>query len=280
MSDDLDNARALVQSGKLRAAVERLYYASAAARQVDDFAEGSEILKLAIVIREKADRRLQADCDEVAGSMHEFLYRQSPADLSPADLGLVNSIVTLLGCRVIGGAGLAVEVGADRSWALWFTDDRVVLVPEQERRPEDEHDLGWEGLHIEVEGAGVIRKGTRIMGGGFGIVGAATGMLAASAINTLTARTGIDTVIHLQTPAVELYLYYGSEVPAALRRTLSPVFLRLRQAEGPTASGPAAPVEDHVVDGLHKLADLLDRGLIDQEEFARLKAGLMGQVPD
>lgn len=280
MSDDLDNAKALVESGKLRAAVEQLYYASAAARRVDNFAEGSEILRLANVIRERADRRLQADCDEVAGSMHEFLYRQSPADLSPADLGLVNSIVTLLGCRVIGGAGLAVEVGADRSWALCFTDDRVALLPEQMPRPEEVHDLGWEGLHIEVEGAGVITKGTRIMGGGFGIVGAATGMLAASAINTLTARTGIDTVIHLQTPAVELYLYYGSEVPAALRRTLSPVFLRLRQAEGRSAAAMPAPAEDHVVDRLHKLANLLDRGLIEPEEFARLKADLMGRIPD
>jgi len=33
------------------------------------------------------------------------------------------------------------------------------------------------------------------------------------------------------------------------------------------------------VDRLHKLVDLLDRGLIDEAEFARLKADLMGQVP-
>ena len=40
----------------------------------------------------------------------------------------------------------------------------------------------------------------------------------------------------------------------------------------------ASSGEDHVVDRLHKLAGLLDRGLIDEGEFARLKADLMSQV--
>jgi len=48
------------------------------------------------------------------------------------------------------------------------------------------------------------------------------------------------------------------------------VFLRLRQdasADAPTTIASS----EHAVDRLHKLADLLDRGLIDESEFARLK---------
>ena len=44
------------------------------------------------------------------------------------------------------------------------------------------------------------------------------------------------------------------------------MFLRLRQ-EAATTSPTGDASRDHVVDRLHKLADLLDRGIVTEEEF-------------
>ena len=99
-------------------------------------------------------------------------------------------------------------------------------------------------------------------------------MLTASALNAMTSSTSIDTVIHLQVPSGELFLHYDQQTPEVLRRTLSPVFTRLRQEQPSDSSqGDASPAG--VVDQLHKLADLLDRGLLTPEEFAQLKADLL-----
>ena len=111
------------------------------------------------------------------------------------------------------------------------------------------------------------------MGGGFGPEGAVTGMLVATALNMLTTSTSISTVICLQTHTAELFLHSSSQTPDQLRWHLSPVFSILRQQ---TAAGVATQSsEGDVVDRLAKLADLLEKGLITDDEFAALKAGLL-----
>jgi hypothetical protein len=274
MSVHLDKARRLAAAGKYKAAVDSLYYAEPGAR-AGDLIELRGILDVIATVREHADGRIQKNCDEIKKAMQDVLDRES----GPAVEIMKQSFASLSGCRVIGGAGLPVQPDANRLWRLCFTDDRVVLFPDYRPQPDEFFDIGWSGLGIEIEGAGAIRRGGGFMGGGFGVEGAAVGMLAASALNALTTTTQIDTVVHVQTHAVELYLFYDRETPVVLRRTLSSVFLRLRQSAA--ADEPSRPASDdgHVVDRLHKLADLLDRGLIDEAEFARLKADLMGQVP-
>lgn len=274
MSDPLEKAKRLAAAGKYRAAVDSLRYAEPIAR-AGDLTEVRAILELVAAIRDHADRRLQQECDEIADSMRDVLDRESGPGVELSE----RAMVFLSGCLVIGGAGLHVGPDTNRQWNLAFTKDRVVLLPC--RRPESEEvfDIGWEGLHVEIEGAGEIRQGGGFIGGGFGLEGAAVGMVAATALNALTTTTSVDTVLHLQTRTVKLYLFYGLETPEVLRRTMSPVFLRLRQAEAAGAPSQDAGREGHVVDRVHKLADLLDRGLIDEDEFARLKADLMGQVP-
>lgn len=98
--------------------------------------------------------------------------------------------------------------------------------------------------------------------------------MTAAALDSLTTSTKMDTVVRLQIPSAELYLYYGKQTPQDLRRTLSPVFTGLRRAD--SAGVAQAPVSsERVIDRLHKLADLLDRGVLTEDEFACLKANLL-----
>ena len=269
MSAPFEKARQQVADGKYRSACQSLYYAVPLASGSDDLVEARAILDLVTKMRGQSDRRVQQDCDEITRMIQEMLERHSgpAAELQPV------AMVFLKGCRVIGGAGLPVTPDPERQWSLAFTDDRVVLLPSGHAEPEEVFDIGWTGLELAVEGAGAITKGGGFIGGGFGIEGAAVGMLTASVLNGLTTSTHMDTVLHLQTGVVEVYLFYGVETPEALRRRLSPVFLKLRQQA--TTRPSSGGSDGHVVDRLHKLADLLDRGLIDKDEFAALKTDLM-----
>ncbi len=267
-SRHLEKARSLIETGKFKGAVSALYFAEPGAR-AGDLDCAREILGLAALVREKGGQKFRAQCDELSRWMKDILARDVAVRVTCEIRD--KAIVYLSGCRIIGGAGLPPDLATDGDWSLAFTDEEVLLLPDNNPRPEQVWNMGWRGLKLEVEGAGAVRKGGGFMGGGFGLVGLAAGALTASALNALTAKTGIDTVMHLETPAAELYLYYGSEVPAALRRTLAPVFLHLRQSDATIEAAPG----DRMVDRLHKAADLLDRGLIDEEEFVRLKADIM-----
>ena len=184
-------------------------------------------------------------------------------------------------CLLIGGSGFDIGRPGEGTWDVIFRDDQVLLHQEVHsvsgedyRGPGQTLEIGWSGLAVDIGGAGAMRKGGRFFGGGFGIVGAAAGMLTASALNAMTSSTSIDTVIHLQTPSGELFLHYDRQTPEVLRRTLSPVFTKLRQAQ-PSVSSQGDASTAGVVDQLHKLGDLLDRGLLTSEEFAQLKADLL-----
>jgi hypothetical protein len=50
---------------------------------------------------------------------------------------------------------------------------------------------------VKFGGPGAWRKGGGVIGGGFGVAGAAEGMLVATALNALTTRTGVTPVVRL-----------------------------------------------------------------------------------
>jgi hypothetical protein len=178
------------------------------------------------------------------------------------------------GCVVVAAAGMDLAADADRRMNLTFRSGDVVLAPADEHEPSAEKHFPWQGLELSIEGAGRWQRGGGFFGGGFGLIGMGVGMLTATALNSLTSRTGIETFVHLQTQNMELYLYYGDATPDELRRRLAAVSLRLRQEN----TKPEAGESENAVDRLHKLADLLERGLIDDAEFARLKADMLKDV--
>jgi hypothetical protein len=211
------------------------------------------------------------------------------------------------GCDVLGGHGLAPQVG--ERWDLNFMEAELRLVPQVELRlvpqaggrwvqfgterifmeaelqadPQDfsgkSATVVYEDITaIEIGGPGKRQTGGGFVGGGFGLEGAAEGMLVASALNMLTTRTKIDTVICLQTKTAELFLHSGDTAPDALRMRLSPVFTRLRQqhvastsSEGAASDGP----QRNIAERLAQLADLHARGALNDYEFSAAKAKLL-----
>ena len=120
--------------------------------------------------------------------------------------------------------------------------------------------------------------GGGFIGGGFGLEDALAGILIAMALNMLTTRTTIDTVLGLRTRSAEIFLHYDEATPTDLRMLLSPVFTRLRQlreeheqADATSEVSPPDPVEQ-----LARLARLRVDGLLTDDEFTAFRARLMG----
>jgi hypothetical protein len=270
MSAQLEKARQQAEAGKIKAAMVSIRYAVPGAATSGDLEDARDIIALVDTISGMSDRRIQADCAEIRASMEAVIVRES----GPLTTLKKESLGFLSGCRIIACAGIAAKASATREWALAFTPDRVALMQTSAVSDNEVIDVGWQGLELAIEGAGQVSSGGGFIGGGFGLEGAAVGMLAAGALNALTTSSHMDTVVHLQTPVLEVYLLYGQMTPEQLRRSLAPVFLRLRQ-EPPAAAPATSAGGDHVVDRLHKLSELLEKGLIDEGEFARLKADLM-----
>ena len=176
-------------------------------------------------------------------------------------------------CTVIGGHGLPLATGA--AGDVLFADDELVFM---NRR--DGHLLARipykDVQSLEIGGPGVQQTGGGFIGGGFGLEGAAAGMMVATALNLLSTRTTIDTVICLRTADAEVYLHTRTLTPGALQMDLSGVFVRLRQllAEQTTEANPSNIPPD-AVEQLSKLAELHAKGALTDEEFATFKAKLM-----
>lgn len=173
-------------------------------------------------------------------------------------------------CSVLGGHGLGVPAGAPLD--LGFQETSVLLLRDQEVAATVPYAAV---LALEIGGPGTSQSGGGFAGGGFGIEGAAGGMLVASALNMLTARTQVDTVICLQTDDAELFLHNGESTPDTLRMQLSVVFNKLRQAGRAREQRASSSPVSSAIDEIAKLGDLLERGLIDENEFSALKAKLI-----
>jgi Short C-terminal domain len=117
-----------------------------------------------------------------------------------------------------------------------------------------------------------LREGG-VIGGGFGAKGAVEGMAVASAINALTRRKKISTVLHIETQNnIEGYFHYVLETPQALRIRLSPIFGRLPAIKPTleTANAPPDPVER-----IRELGEMRSQGLITDDEFSTAKKRLL-----
>ena len=146
---------------------------------------------------------------------------------------------------MLGGHGLLPPAG--EVWGVAFRSvdlalagrDATVLVPYSDI------------VAIEIGGPGreQHRSGGGFIGGGFGVAGAAEGMLIATALNLLTTSTPttIKTVLCLKTTSAELYLYTSSQGTDELRMNLSPVFTILRQQEAARSTSATSADGDPVI---------------------------------
>ena len=172
---------------------------------------------------------------------------------------------------MLGGHGLGPEVG--ETWHAAFTEQALVLRnASQDGDAIHERRVNYDDVTLlDIGGPGEATTGGGVIGGGFGS-GAFIGMMAAAVANALTTKTSIDTVICLQTRNAELFLHHSGVRPDELRRALSPVFSKLRAHD--RSPDNAAGVAEQ----LSRMAELLDKGLIDEDEFERLKSDLLGHL--
>jgi hypothetical protein len=120
---------------------------------------------------------------------------------------------------------------------------------------------------IEITGPGTVTSNANIVGGGFGLEGAAIGMLLAGAINAATTRKRTDTVLRLVTRSAEIFLHTSAIELALLRLKLSPEFVHVEALKLPGSFS--------VVSELNGLDDLRARGVLTADEFHVLKARMV-----
>jgi hypothetical protein len=128
-----------------------------------------------------------------------------------------------------------------------------------------------DALALEFSGPGAVTTSGGFFGGGFGVKGAAEGMIVGSVLNALTTRTTIHTVIRYQAVNLEAFFFYSKATPNHLRVQLSQVLSFIRPTTGSsTGPGPAAELE--------KLAELHKAGALSDEEFAVLKSKIIANL--
>jgi hypothetical protein len=233
MSESLDRARELLHAGQHKKAVEELWTAETAARSDPDAA--ITLLDLATEAREVTSGSLRNDAEMLVGYAQSHLGRLNAAGSS----GETNRVR----CRALGGFGWEVRPG--EPYELAFDAGGVSL--HEATAPNALVTIAYADLlAVDIGGPGAFTTGGGFAGGGFGLEGAAEGILAASVLNALTTRRKVITTLSLHTIDGEAFFVHSELTPEDLRIRLSEVFVRMRQAvrgpdrrtQGPNTDSP------------------------------------------
>ena len=122
------------------------------------------------------------------------------------------------------------------SCSVRFRSDRIEVVPLTRNGFGNAVAIEYadvDGLELSGPGAKTTTTDAGLIGGGFGLQGAAKGIALATLINALTRRrrTTIDTVVDLKAGPSEVLLRTHTFEPAVLHALLAPVYYRIQQAK-------------------------------------------------
>jgi hypothetical protein len=170
---------------------------------------------------------------------------------------------------VIGGSGMPVDAGE----VLWVSCRSDTVALSRIARQQD-YTIPYSTLvNAEVSGPGTETSSAGIMGGGFGLEGAAKGILIATVINALTSSSKTNTFLRLSTDSGEVHLRITTLEPNQLRLVLSPLFVKIESGRvritSNSLNGPSLASE------LEKLNRLRSDGVLTEEEFATAKKKLL-----
>jgi hypothetical protein len=165
---------------------------------------------------------------------------------------------------------------------LDFSERGLTLIEETSTRSSSLI-LAIEALEaLEVGGPGAETSGGGVIGGGFGLEGMVVGMLAATALNAVTTRTKITTLLRVQGRDCELIFVWDAMTPDELRIALAPVIGWMRAAQAQASMPTPASIEGlgspTLATEVMRLGELRDQGLLSDEEFALAKAKLFQPV--
>ena len=206
-------------------------------------------------------------------------------DLRVGQLRSPGEVAQIMGAGPVLGAGLVlknfalaaaggtgIRIGS-RCWIEFFTDKVVI-----DCFGSDVEDVPYHTIEeLQVSGS-TIRSNAGVFGGGFGIIGAVEGVLAATVINRLTTRTRQYAVLRIVTNSAEYVFASNADDGSALALALTSVQVAIRKARQANGTTPSAPRPSpvSVADELAKLAHLRDAGILTDDEFANAKARLLG----
>lgn len=190
-----------------------------------------------------------------------------PVDEAKLELDRLATYRVVDDCTLLGGYGWqAPDFVPGRVCVLRFTEEGLWAHSPSSWVPlirSPYHDA----VALEFSGPGLVTSGARVFGGGFGLVGAAGGILASAVLNSLTKRTSIHTIIRYQAVNMEAFFFHSRATPDQLRVALSQVLSHI---------GPRVPSSaDSLSSELSRLAELHKSGAVTDEEFAALKARLI-----
>ena len=182
---------------------------------------------------------------------------RSPEDLAAiTGSGSSSSRIVLKDFILAAAGGTTIPIGSP-CW-IGFLSDRVTIDTwhEREYAPYDTIQA------LQVSGS-TVKTNIGVWGGGFGIIGAVEGMLAAKVVNTLTSRPRQYAVLRIVTGSAEYVFSSGSYDGSALSLTLTPVQVEIRKAQQARSASLTAPQSSpgSLADELMKLARLRDEGM-------------------
>jgi hypothetical protein len=121
---------------------------------------------------------------------------------------------------------------------------------------------------VEFGGPGEWQTDPAFTGGGFGLKGAAKGMVTAEVLNALTTQKGVTTAIHLEAAReMSTWSEHTRYPPERLQKDVSWLVSTV-QAE---AQEERTPPAESIPDQIAKLANLKDQGILTEDEFQAKK---------
>lgn len=187
------------------------------------------------------------------------------------------TLVLLRSLVYLGGHVPDDDLAAGQRYDVRFLRDVLTVSPPG--APEAAVRLSYDRIeNIEISGPGKVRSGGGFAGGGIGLAGAAEGMAIAALLNALTEKVTIKTVLRIQAASCELFWLSTELEPEPLRIAVSRPLALIRQAAHTAGPDASMDRQGSVTSELHRLADLLDRGLLTREEFDTLKAHILGRL--
>ena len=197
----------------------------------------------------------------------EYVRSRARRGLDPAKALTQNLLVQSL---VVGGYGSVLAAGT-----------RVILVLDDgpELRVQAPAGVALASFHVDeilglhIGGPGVRASGGGFIGGGFGLLGTLQGAALANALNRLTTKITITSIITVTTKDAEVVIANPILEPDRVNVLFSPLLgrLRSREAASPAREEPQADVAAQ----LQQLGRLHADGVLNDDEFSRAKAKLL-----
>ena len=171
---------------------------------------------------------------------------------------------------------LATTLGGSESWlkagTLTLLSCRKDCIAFSDPTTKSERVLKFTDIaNINITGPGTEHTNAGMVGGGFGIEGALKGIMVASVINSLTAKSTTNTFLRVSTRTSEMHFHMSTVDPSSLRMILSPAIVHI-EARSQTIASPNPNTVSGEIERLHKL---LQDGILTSEEFLAAKAKLL-----